>query len=257
MSILETRKLTRTFGAVVAAQAIDVRIAQGEVVGIIGSNGAGKTTFINMITGYLPPSAGDILFDGNSVLGMAPRAITRLGLARSFQVAQLFAQLSVIENLLVALVAARGARPSFVNAFDDPAARVRALEILGDFGIAAYADTLVSTVPQGARKLIDIAMAIVSRPRLLLLDEPTSGVSAEEKFGLMDTIMGVVRRHGVTVLFIEHDMEVVVRYVTRVLAFYAGEIIADGSPRQVLMDERVLDLVIGRPAASRRDGVAA
>jgi len=255
--ILETRALTRTFGAVVAARSLDVRIAEGELVGVIGSNGAGKTTFINMVTGYLEPSSGEILFQGNSVVGMAPREITRLGLGRSFQVAQLFPQLTVLENMLVALAAAEGARPSMLRPFDEPAGRGRANEVLCEFGVEAYACSLVSTVPQGARKLVDIAMALVARPRMLLLDEPTSGVSAEEKFPLMDTVMSAVREHGVTVLFVEHDMEVVARYVTRILAFYSGEIIADGPPGAVLNDRRVQELVIGHRPESKAPVAAA
>lgn len=244
-AILETRALTRTFGAVVAAKSLDVRIDQGEIVGVIGSNGAGKTTFINMVTGYLPPSSGDILFDGNSVVGRAPRDITRLGMSRSFQVAQMFPQLTVIENALIALVAAEGPRPSFFSRLDTRARRASADAILEEFGVASYRDAVVATVPQGVRKLVDIAMALVGQPRMLLLDEPTSGVSVEEKCPLMDTVMAAVRQHGVTVLFVEHDMEIVARYVTRIMAFYSGEIIVDGPPRRVLGDPKVQELVIG------------
>lgn len=256
-AILETRALTRNFGAVVAAKSLDVRIHQGEVVGVIGSNGAGKTTFINMVTGYLPPSSGEILFNGRSVLGHAPREITRRGMARSFQVAQLFPQLSVIENLMIALVAAQGTRPPCWAAMSSASRRAQAQAILADFGLQRFADSLVSAVPQGARKLIDIAMALVSQPRLLLLDEPTSGVSAEEKIPLMDTVMAAVKKHGVTVLFVEHDMEIVARYVSRIMAFYSGEIIADGPPAQVLGDARVQELVIGHHLDLKSMGMSA
>jgi branched-chain amino acid transport system ATP-binding protein len=245
-TILETRGLTRTFGAVVAAKDLNVRIGQGEIVGVIGSNGAGKTTFINMVTGYLPPSGGEILFDGQSILGRTPRAISRQGMSRSFQVAQLFPQLTVLENTLIALVAAEGARPSFLRPLDTPERRARAETMLTEFGVGRYRDTVISAVPQGTRKLVDIAMALVSRPRMLLLDEPTSGVSTEEKFPLMDMVLSAVGKHRVTVLFVEHDMEIVARYVTRIIAFYNGEIIGDGPARGVLADARVQELVIGR-----------
>lgn len=245
-TILETIGLQRSFGAVIAAKDINVRIDKGEVVGVIGSNGAGKTTFINMVTGFLPPSGGKILFEGQSIVGREPRDITRLGMARSFQVAQLFPQLSVLENVMVALIAAESPRPSLFAGFDNADRRKRALEILDEFGVIDYREARVSAVPQGARKLIDIAMALVSNPRMLLLDEPTSGVSVEEKFPLMDTVMAAVRRHGTTVLFVEHDMDIVARYVSRILAFYSGEIIADGVPDKVLADARVQELVIGR-----------
>lgn len=259
-AILETRSLNRSFGAVTAARELNVRIDKGEVVGVIGSNGAGKTTFINMVTGYLPPSSGEILFEGRSIVGQAPRQIIRGGMTRSFQMAQLFPELSVLDNLLIALVAAESVRPPFFARLHTPARIARADEILAEFAVERYRDAIVRAVPQGARKLIDIAMALIGKPRMLLLDEPTSGVSVEEKFPLMDTVMRAVRHHGVTVLFVEHDMEIVERYVSRVLAFYSGEIISDGSPAAVFADSRVQELVIGhghgRPAAARERRVA-
>lgn len=244
--ILETRSLMRTFGAVVAANDLNVTIKQGEIVGVIGGNGAGKTTFINMVTGYLPPSSGEILFEAHSVVGMAPREITRRGMARSFQVAQLFPQLSVVENVMIALVAAQGKRPAIWSPMYTGERHAQALDILDEFSVKQFAYLPVSSVPQGVRKLVDIAMALVSRPRLLLLDEPTSGVSSEEKIELMDTVMRAVKKQSLTVLFVEHDMDIVTRYVSRILAFYSGEIIADGSAHKVMNDTRVQELVTGR-----------
>lgn len=244
-AILETRALCKSFGAVTAAKDLNVRITKGEVVGVIGSNGAGKTTFINMVTGYLPPSSGEILFNGRPIVGHTPRAITRAGMARSFQVAQLFPELTVLDNLLIALAAAESPRPSFLRPLRTKARIARAETILEEFRVTRFRDAVVTAVPQGARKLIDIAMALIGEPQMLLLDEPTSGVSVEEKTGLMDTVMTAVRHHGVTVLFVEHDMDVVRRYVSRLLAFYSGEIIADGPPSAVLEDQKVRDLVTG------------
>jgi branched-chain amino acid transport system ATP-binding protein len=243
--ILESRNLHRSFGAVVAAKDINVRIHSGEVVGVIGSNGAGKTTFINMVTGFLPPTAGDILFNGDSILGHAPRQITRMGMARSFQVAQLFPELTVLDNMLVALSIAESAFPSFLRPLRTTARIEKAEAMLRDFGVFAFRDRPVTAVPQGTRKLVDIAMALIANPKMLLLDEPTSGVAVEEKFPLMDCVMQVVRRYGVTVLFVEHDMEIVSRYVSRILAFYSGEVIADGPPDAVLNDPKVRELVVG------------
>ncbi|MBV17131.1 MULTISPECIES: ABC transporter ATP-binding protein [Thalassospira] len=256
-TILETRSLNKEFGAVIAAKDLNVQVAKGEVVGVIGSNGAGKTTFINMVTGYLKPTRGEILFNGKSILGHSPRAITRAGMARSFQVAQLFPDMSVIDNLIVALAAAESPRPSFLSPLRSDARIARAEEILAEFGIENYQNSKVTAVPQGARKLVDIAMALIGNPQMLLLDEPTSGVSMDEKTGLMDTVMNAVRQHGVTVLFVEHDMDVVERYVSRVLAFYSGEIIADGKPAAVLADNRVRDLVTGhRPTHKKGNGAS-
>ncbi len=249
--ILETRSLCKEFGAVTAAKDLSVRIDKGEVVGVIGSNGAGKTTFINMVTGYLPPSRGEILFNGKSILGHTPRAITRAGMARSFQVAQLFPALSVLDNLLIALTAAESPRPSVLRPVRSAVRIARAEAILNEFSISDWRDTQVTAVPQGVRKLIDIAMALIGEPQMLLLDEPTSGVSSEEKTSLMDTVMAVVKHYGVTVLFVEHDMDVVRRYVTRILAFYSGEIIADGTPDAVLDNDKVRELVTGQDHAKR------
>ena len=249
--ILETRGLCKEFGAVTAAKDVNVRIHKGEVVGVIGSNGAGKTTFINMVTGYLKPSRGEILFNGQSIIGQTPRAITRAGMARSFQVAQLFPQLSVLENLLIAVSAAQSPFPSLLAPMRNASRIAQADAILAEFDITRWRDTQVTAVPQGVRKLIDIAMALIGDPQMLLLDEPTSGVSAEEKTALMDTVMRVVAQHQVTVLFVEHDMEVVEKYTNRILAFYEGRIIADGEPANVLNDVEVRRYVIGEhvPAA--------
>ncbi|GAB3449483.1 ABC transporter ATP-binding protein [Insolitispirillum peregrinum] len=257
--ILETRGLCKTFGAVTAAKDLHVTIAPGEVVGVIGSNGAGKTTFINMVTGYLEPSSGEILFNGKSIVGTVPRAITRMGLARSFQVAQLFPELSVLDNLIIALAAAESPRPSFFRPLRTRAREARADAILEEFRLTAFRDARVTAVPQGARKLVDIAMALIGEPKMLLLDEPTSGVSVDEKNALMDTVMAAVRHHGTTVLFVEHDMDVVRRYVSRILAFYSGEIIADGTPDHVLADAKVRELVTGHAADghSARKGASA
>ncbi|WP_413205814.1 ABC transporter ATP-binding protein [Rhodospirillum sp. A1_3_36] len=243
--ILETKGLSKSFGAVTAAKNLHVQIHKGEIVGVIGANGAGKTTFINMVTGYLPPTAGEIRMNGQDILGLSPRAITRKGLARSFQVAQLFPELSVLDNLLIALAAAESAHPSFLRPLRTRARIARAEEILEEFRVPAYRDARVTAVPQGTRKLIDIAMAMIGEPEMLLLDEPTSGVSVDEKGDLMDTVIAAVRNHGLTVLFVEHDMDVVRRYVSRILAFYSGEILADGPPDAVLANERVRDLVTG------------
>ena len=243
--ILETQGLCKAFGAVTAAKDVNVRIRPGEVVGVIGSNGAGKTTFINMVTGYLKPSSGQVLFNGQSIIGRTPRAITRLGMARSFQVAQLFPQLSVMDNLLIAVAAAQNPFPSLLAPMRTAARAALADAMLAQFDIARWRDTQVTAVPQGVRKLIDIAMALIGEPQMLLLDEPTSGVSAEEKTALMDTVMRVVAERRVTVLFVEHDMDVVRRYVSRILAFYSGEVLADGVPEQVLANPRVQEFVTG------------
>ncbi len=252
-NILETEHLTKTFGAVTAANDLSIGIAHDSVVGLIGGNGAGKTTFINLITGYLKPTSGRIRFDGRDITGLMPRQITRLGLCRSFQIPQVFDSLTAYENLLVGLGIVSLGRKAFAGIrLGDQTPEAVAEETLERFHLGRYRNEPASVLPEGVRKLLDIAMALAVKPRTLLLDEPTSGVSADEKFALMDMVLGAIRAEKVTVLFVEHDMEIVRRYTQRVLAFYDGRVIADGKPEEVLADREVRRLVVGEatPAAA-------
>jgi branched-chain amino acid transport system ATP-binding protein len=248
--VLVAAGVNRNFGAVIAAADINVAIERGSVVGLIGANGAGKTTFVNMVTGYLKPTNGSIRFDGHELTRLEPRRVTQLGVSRSFQIPQLFNSLSVRENLLVAVGIVAAAAHAWAHADLTPERAGGATdEMLERFGLAAYRDRPAGLLPEGVRKLLDVAMGLVTRPRLLLLDEPTSGVSADEKFAIMDLVMAAVRGAGVTVLFVEHDMEVVARYAARVIAFADGRIIADGAPDGVLRDPEVRKFVIGEADA--------
>lgn len=235
--LLEVQGLEVRYGGIRAVKGIDLAVAAGELVCLIGANGAGKTTFLNMVTGYLRPDAGRISFGGQELVGLDPRRITRLGVSRSFQIPQLFHSLSVRENLLVAEGIAAAER-----------AEEAADEVLGRFALEQYGAQPAALLPEGVRKLLDVAMALVARPKVLLLDEPTSGVAADEKYGIMDLVMGAVRGQGVTVLFVEHDMDIVSRYSGRVVAFYDGRVIADGEPGKVLGDAEVRRYVIGEEA---------
>ena len=243
--ILQARGVGKRFGAVVAAADINISIQSGERVSLIGSNGAGKTTFVNMITGYLKPDAGQIVFDGRDITALQPRTITRLGMARSFQIPQLYADLTVLDNMLVAN-ACHDQRLSFWQ----PARRIEAVEraevLLERFRLNEHRDRRVAELPGGVRKLLDIAMALTGSPKLLLLDEPTSGVSAEEKFPMMDTIMNALgQEQSTTVLFVEHDMDIVARHASRVVAFYSGRLIVDDAPTVALANDDVRRYVTG------------
>jgi len=248
--VLEARGLNKTFGAVTAASNINVAVEKDSVVGLIGSNGAGKTTFINMVTGYLKPTSGSIVFDGRDITPLSPRLITRLGICRSFQIPQLFSSLTVYENLMtgVGVVFSGGGWSDASPLEGTPEQAVETM--LERFGLTAYRDKKANVLPEGVRKLLDIAMAMAVKPKILLLDEPTSGVSSDEKFVLMDLVMEAVRAQGVTVLFVEHDMEIVSRYTQRILAFYEGRIIADGEPGKVLEDPEVRKYVTGEAHAA-------
>ncbi|HTO97039.1 MAG TPA: ABC transporter ATP-binding protein [Myxococcales bacterium] len=245
-AILETKELTKTFGAVTAASAISLSIEEDTVVGLIGSNGAGKTTFVNLVTGYLKPTSGTIRYLGRDITALQPRQVTRLGVCRSFQIPQVFDTLTAYENLLVGVgIAARHGGPR-----KDP--EEAAEEMLQRFGLDRFAGAPAGILPEGVRKLLDIAMALVVKPRILLLDEPTSGVSSEDKFALMDLVLGAIRADKVTVLFVEHDMEIVRRYTQRVVAFYEGRVIADGEGAAVLEDPEVRRYVVGEAAPAVR-----
>jgi branched-chain amino acid transport system ATP-binding protein len=243
--VLSVRGLDKRFGAVVAADALTLDIPAGQKVSLIGANGAGKTTFVNMVTGYLKPDSGSIVLDGTDIGRRSPRSVARLGISRSFQIPQLFIELTAAENLTVAISGINTQALSFHSPADAHSRRDKALELLGRFGLADLADRPISELAGGVRKLIDIAMALVRRPKLLLLDEPTSGVSAEEKFATMDRVIHAVAPDAATIVFVEHDMEIVSRYAERVVAFYQGRILADGAPAAVLSDQEVRRYVTG------------
>src|SRR5687767_11828264 len=254
--ILDAQGLSKSFGAVTAAKDVSAAIEKDAVVGLIGTNGAGKTTFINMITGYLKPDTGRIHFEGRDITSLAPREITRLGICRSFQIPQLYSSLTVFDNMMIGLgivldnaglagYFSRG--DAAVPGYGRPAEEV-AEHLLARFGLADYRHRNAQVLPGGVRKLLDIALTMVAKPRVLLLDEPTSGVSSEEKFGIMQMVLDAVRAEGVTVLFVEHDMEVVSRFAQRVLAFYDGRIIADAPPAIALANPEVQRYVAGKRA---------
>jgi branched-chain amino acid transport system ATP-binding protein len=242
--VLSVRRLEKRFGAVVAADALTLDIPPGQKISLIGANGAGKTTFVNMVTGYLKPDNGTILLDGIDIGRSSPRSVARLGISRSFQIPQLFVELTAAENLTVA-ISGIGTRMSLRAPAEAQGRRDNAVELLERFGLADLADRPISELAGGVRKLIDIAMALVRRPKLLLLDEPTSGVSAEEKFTTMDRVIHAVAPDAATVVFVEHDMEIVSRYADRVVAFYQGRILADGVPAEVLNNQEVRRYVTG------------
>lgn len=243
--VILAEAVNKQFAAVTAAKDINVSVPAGAVWSLIGSNGAGKTTFVNMVTGYIKPDSGRIVFAGTDITGMQPRLISRLGVCRSFQIPQLCAELSVLENMLIALTVQQSKKLSFMAAAQSPANIDRAMAELEKFRLADLRDNRISEISSGSRKLLDIAMAIAGQPKVVLLDEPTSGVAAEEKFPIMDLVMQVLADEQVTILFIEHDMDIVTRYSERILAFYDGEIIANDTPEQTLANEEVQRYVTG------------
>jgi len=244
-AILETVSLHKNFGMVVAAHDISLSISEGEVVGIVGANGSGKTTLLNLITGYVQPTSGEIRFQGKNINGLSPRHVISLGIARSFQIPQLYTGLTVLENMLIAVAIREGRSWDFWTHLNKDSWLEEVFGVLKDFGFEDDASQMVGNLPEGGRKLLDVALSFVLKPKLLLMDEPTSGVSLKEKFAVMDALLKALKDAGVTTVFVEHDMEIVERYAERALAFNNGVVIADGTVNVVLADASVRQAVLG------------
>ena len=244
--MLQTVDVQHAFDAVVAADNLNVEVKAGELIGIVGANGSGKTTFLNLVTGYIRPNAGRILIAGRDTTGLPPREVTKLGVARSFQIPQLYTNMTVLEGMLLSLSAAAGEASGFWKPMHRDSWEMEGMAALQSFGLEAYANRAVSELPEGSRKLLDIALSFALKPKLLLMDEPTSGVSVEDKFQVMDTLIKVLQQGDITAIFVEHDMEVVGRYSERVLVFGTGRVIADGTPDKVMDDPEVKRTVLGQ-----------
>lgn len=233
-----------SFGGVIAADSIDFDLVQGERLAVVGQNGAGKTTFLNICTGYLKPTSGHVYFGGEEVTGQSPRSITRRGVGRSFQLPQVFTEHTVRQCLMLAASAVHK-KHGFLLPLER-AVDVREVdETLELLQLSARADDIAGALPEGQRKLLDVAMALVLRPQLMIMDEPTSGVSTDEKHELMAVLMHALDERKVTSIFVEHDIDIVRRYATRLCAWIAGRIAADGTPDEVLNDPMVIKNVIG------------
>lgn len=232
----------------VAADGVDLDIHPGRNLAIIGPNGAGKTTFLNVCTGYLRPARGSVVFGGRDITRASPRAITRLGVARTFQIPQLFAEHTALQTMLIAAAARARRRAPFM-----PLARIpergEMLALLDVVGCADVADRPVSELPEGRRKLVDVAVALALRPKLLFMDEPTSGVASSEKFEVLALIAGALARAGVTSVFVEHDMGVVERFADEVAVWSRGGVALRGTPEEVLSHPEVIREVIGEELA--------
>lgn len=242
--LLQTKGLCLSFGGVVAADHIDFELHAGERLAVIGQNGAGKTTFINICTGFLKPSSGQVFFDGSNITHKEPRHIVRLGLGRSFQLPQLFLEHTVRQCLEIS-AAARNGHLSMFTSLSDAVDQREIDDTLSLVGLRARADHPAHALPEGQRKLLDVAMALMLRPKLMIMDEPTSGVASDDKMALMDTVMQALSERQVTSWFVEHDIDIVNRYATRVAAWIAGRVAADGPPAQVLSDPQIKREVLG------------
>jgi len=247
--LLETKSLAKCFGDMQAVNHVNFSVAQGELLALIGSNGAGKTTLVNLISGLIHPDSGTILFQGADVTAMSVHDRIRAGIARSFQLVTVFDQLGALDNVEVAIFSRDAkTRRLFSLASSDQAVRDEAYEVLREFGLEDKASQAAGGLSQGERKLLDVAVAYALRPKLLFLDEPTSGVSTREKAPIMDIITSIVRSGKITAVVIEHDMDIVFRYSDRIVVMHEGAILADGTPDEIRRNEQVTTTLIGTSA---------
>jgi branched-chain amino acid transport system ATP-binding protein len=247
MPLLETRDLTRHFGGLAAVNHVDLTVEKGEIVGLIGPNGAGKTTCFNLLSGFLRPTAGSIVFDGEDVTGLRPHQIAARGLVRTFQLTTLFQEMTALQNVLLGLHlhSGTGLRQLLFSRRDFPPDEVaRGREALEFTGLAAHADQPTKNLPHGHQRVLGIAMALAARPRLLLLDEPVTGMNLDESGRVMDLVK-TIRGHGTTILLVEHNMKAVMGTCERIVVLNFGQKLAEGTPTEVSASRDVIQAYLG------------
>jgi branched-chain amino acid transport system ATP-binding protein len=248
--ILRAEGVRAFYGDFCALDGVSLGVDAGEFVSIIGPNGAGKSTLINVLTGALQPSAGTVLFKDRDVSGIGAVRLARLGMARSFQLVQIFPGLTVIETLQAAVVSrlGRGSRV-FASLRREREVHEGALEVAELFGLADKRHTPARHLPQGDKKLLDVASAFALYPEIILLDEPTSGVSTRDKHTIMEILVSASKRIGIkSIIQVEHDMDIVFGYSDRIIALHQGKVLADGTPDAIKANEGVVNTVVGRKA---------
>ena len=246
-NMLEVRDVTKSFGSLVAVSGVTLHVAHGELRAVIGPNGAGKTTFFNLISGFFPPNAGEIVFDGRDITAMTASARVRGGMARTFQITEIFPEVSVRENVRVAAEVAAGHRLRPWLSHDKTVAIARQVdEILDLAGLASKANRLVGELSHGDQRAAEIAMSLALKPRLLLLDEPTAGMGDQETYEITSLIRKLHRNSGYTIVLIEHDMRVVFHLADRLTVLDQGRMLAEGTPQEIAANEAVQAAYLGK-----------
>jgi len=246
--ILSARGLRKYYGEFCALDGVSFQIQEGEFVSIIGPNGAGKTTLINVLTGLLRQNAGKVFFKEQEITGIGPEKLSRLGVARSFQLVNIFPNFSVLECLKVAILSRQGKGTNFFSSLArDREVNRQAEEVAGLFGLDEKKDIFAKNLPQGDKKLLDVASAFALHPEVILLDEPTSGVSTSEKNKIMEILVSASKEIGIkSIIQVEHDMDLVFSFSDRIIALHQGKVLADSSPEEMGRNEEVVCTVLGR-----------
>ena len=259
MTLIETAGVSKAYGSFVALDGVSLTVARGELLSIVGPNGAGKTTLVNVLTGLLKPTSGTVRFKGEDIAGIGPVALAKRGMARAFQLVHIFPAMTVAQTIGVAVVSqASKSFRMFASVATDAALRSRVREVAAIFGLDTKLDTESRLLSQGEKKLLDIASAFALTPEVILLDEPTSGVSSGDKHGIMRTLMDAAKHAGVqAIILVEHDMNLVAEYSTRIVALKEGRVLADLPPNQFFNDPDIVAAVVGKLVGkmSRRAGV--
>ncbi|MGZ3604431.1 MAG: ABC transporter ATP-binding protein [Thermodesulfobacteriota bacterium] len=246
--ILSAEDLHKHYGEFCALGGVSFQINEGEFVSIIGPNGAGKTTLINVLTGLLKPNQGKVFFKDMEITGIGPERLSKLGLARSFQLVNIFPNFTVLEFLMVAIVSRLGKGKNFFSSLlRDQEVIGEALEVAKLFGLDEKKGMLTKNLPQGDKKMLDVASAFALHPEVILLDEPTSGVSTSDKNKIMETLVSASKKIGIkSIIQVEHDMDIVFSYSDRIIALHQGKILADATPEKIEKDEEVVCTVVGQ-----------
>jgi branched-chain amino acid transport system ATP-binding protein len=247
-ALIETVGVGKSYGEFVALEGVSLSIAEGELVSIVGPNGAGKTTLVNVLTGLLKPTTGVVRFKGEDIAGIGPVMLAKLGMARAFQLVQIFPAMTVAESIAVAVISQTGKSLSFFRAAaKDDALHARVREVAAIFGLDGKLGTPSGLLSQGEKKLLDIAGAFALSPEVILLDEPTSGVSSADKHGMMKNVVDAARRAGVkAIILVEHDMDLVAEYSSRIIALASGKVLADRTPQAFFSDPDIIAAIVGK-----------
>lgn len=247
-ALIETLGVSKAYGDFVALDNVSISIAEGELVSIVGPNGAGKTTLVNVLTGLLTPTTGVVRFKGEDIAGIGPVLLARRGMARAFQLVHIFPAMTVAETIGVAVISQSGkGLHLFADAKNDAAMRERVRDVAAIFGLDAKLDSESRLLSQGEKKLLDIASAFALSPEVILLDEPTSGVSSGDKHGIMRNVIDAAKRAGVkAIILVEHDMDLVAEYSSRIVALTAGRVLADRPPALFFNDPEIIAAVVGK-----------